>query len=93
MGRIYLPQQRDPAQWGTDVSITPLSQQMALLLLLKYSFVPHLAWAAHLAPQRLDFLAELTFKIPVYRLAYPSGLEHLPAVRDAILADLAQHSI
>ena len=41
-----------------------------------------------LQPQRLDFFAQMVQQVPMRRLAYPSGFEHLPRVRDAILQDL-----
>jgi hypothetical protein len=38
----------------------------------------------------LGFFAELVQRVPVHRLRYPSGFEHLPAVHEAILRDLSR---
>ena len=41
------------------------------------------------APERFHVFADLLRQAPLRRLRYPSGLEHLGTVRDAILTDLA----
>ena len=86
--RIYLPARRDPAIAKEEVLIVPLSHRQALLELLRCSFTPRLVEAAGLAPARLAFLTGLARQIPIRRLLYPAGFEHLPAVRQAILQDL-----
>ena len=86
--RIYLPIRRDPAIAQGAIVIEPLSRRQALLELLRCSFTPRLVEAAGLAPARLAFLTGLAGQIPVRRLLYPAGFEHLPAVRQAILQDL-----
>jgi hypothetical protein len=86
---LYIPEQRDPAAHGTSVAITAVPPAQAVIDLVRYSFAPRLVHAAGLQPQRLDFFAELVRQIPIRRLIYPTGYEHLPRVRDAILDDLA----
>jgi hypothetical protein len=86
---LYIPERRDPAAHGTAVTITAVPPAQAVIDLVRYSFAPRLVQAAGLQPQRLDFFAELVRQIPIRRLIYPTGYEHLPRVRDAILEDLA----
>ncbi|MBM4466884.1 MAG: hypothetical protein FJ014_15260 [Chloroflexi bacterium] len=85
---IYLPERRDPAQWGTEIEITPVSPRDAVIELVRHSFTPRVVEAIGLQPQRLDFFAQMVQQVPMRRLAYPSGFEHLPRVREAILEDL-----
>ena len=86
---IYLPERRDAKVWGTDIQITSVPSLEAVIELVRFSFVARLVQAAGLQPQRLDFFSKLVQQVPMRRLIYPSGFEHLPRVRDAILADLA----
>lgn len=86
---FYLPERRDPTEWGTDIEITPIPRTEALMTLVGQSFVPHTVEALGLQPQRLSFFASLVGQVPVRRLVYPEGYEHLPKVRRAILNDLA----
>jgi hypothetical protein len=57
--------------------------------LFAYTFNHRLVQAAGLQPQRLALFAALVQRVPRRRLVYPSGYEHLPRVREAILEDLA----
>jgi hypothetical protein len=85
---IYAPEQRDPRVCGTTIDIAPLAPQDAVMKLVQYSFVPRVVEAMGLQPQRLDLFARLIREVPMRSLSYPSGFEHLPRVRDAILEDL-----
>ena len=38
--------------------------------------------------RRLEFFARMVQQVPVRRLVYPTGFEHLPRVRETILEDL-----
>ena len=87
---LYLSQRRDPAEWGTRVEITPVSPRDAVIELVRHSFVPRVVEAIGLQPQRLEFFAQLALQVPMRRLVYPSGFQHLPRVRDAVLEDLAR---
>lgn len=84
---LYLPDRRDPAQWGERVEIAPVSQAQAVIELVRHSFVARLVHAAGLQPARLHLFAALVRQVPVRRLVYPSGFDHLPSVCDAILVD------
>jgi hypothetical protein len=86
---LYLPERRDPTEWGTEVEIIPIPHVEALMSLVGQSFVPHTVEALGLQPQRLDFLASLVTQVPMRRIFYPEGFHYLPLVRRAILDDLA----
>jgi hypothetical protein len=85
--RIYILERREVSALQDSLEIKSLTHRDALIELLRYSFVTHLAEAAGLAPNRFDFLAGLVRKVTVRRLIYPSGYEYLPQVRQAILTD------
>ena len=84
---LYVPERRDPAEWGETVRIEPLRPTAALMALVRYSFTPRLAEALGLQRDRIPLLAGLLQGVPVRRLIYPSGFERLPRVREAILED------
>jgi hypothetical protein len=84
---FYLPARR-PADEDTAVDFRPVAPRDAVIEFIRHSFVAPLIEAAGWHASRLDFLARLAAEVPVKHLIYPSGLEHLPRVRDAILADL-----
>ncbi len=83
LGCIYLTERR-----AGDPRIEPLAPGEALIELVGHSYVPNLVEGMGLARQRLDFFSRLLRRIPVRRLLYPEGFEHLSRVRDAVLADL-----
>jgi hypothetical protein len=85
---FYLPVRRPTGHDSKAVEFEALSRRDAVIEFVRHSFVAALAEAAGWQPQRLDFFARLAGEVPVKRLIYPSGLEHLPRVRDAILKDL-----
>lgn len=84
---IYLPERRAEAA-GAKIQIEPLSPAKALIEIIRYSFSPHLTHAAGLAAERLQFFTRLVEKVPVRKLFYPPGFDHLSAVREAILKEL-----
>jgi len=85
---LYLPERRDPREGGTEIEITPVSPRDAVIELVRHSFTPRVVEAIGLQPRRLDFFAQMVQQVPMRRLVYPSGFEHLPRVREAILEDL-----
>ena len=86
---IYLPEREEDFVKSGTIEMSPIPPAEALMTLIQHSFSAHLIEAAGLAPQRLERLAEIAGQIPLRRLAYPAGYVHLPAVCEAILADLA----
>lgn len=85
---FYLPERRDPAEWGAGIEIIPISPQKAIIELIRYSFLARFVEARGLQPVRLGFFAKLVQEVPVKRLIYPNGYTYLPAVREAILQDV-----
>lgn len=70
------------------IEIRDLSPRDALIELLRHSFTPLLVEAAGLQPARFDLLSRLVLQVPVKRLRYPSGFDHLPRVAEAVRRDL-----
>lgn len=85
---FYLPERRASDDPDTTVDIQPVSPLDAVKELVRHSFLPNLIAAAGLQPRRLEVLAQAARSVPLRRLSYPSGLEHLPRVREAILEDV-----
>lgn len=92
-GCIYLPDRggRSAEDPGADgIEITDISRRDAVLALLRHSFLPRLVAAMGWQERRLEQLARVATAVPVRRLTYPSGHEHLPAVAEAIVEDLRE---
>ena len=85
VGALYLPE-RDTSD-RVEIEYAPFAE--ALTQLVRHSFLAGVLDALGLAPKRFHVFADLLRQAPLRRLRYPSGLEHLGNVRDAILADLA----
>ena len=85
---LYLPVRRDAMEWGTEIEITPISPGDAVIELIRHSFSVPLVELLGMQPQRLDCFARMVQQVPMRRIVYPAGLEHLPDIREAILADL-----
>jgi len=85
LAALYLLQRSD----RLDVEITRLTPARALFALACQSFTAGYIKALANEGQRLRRLAQLVRSVPVFRLEYPSGLAHLPAVREAVTAQLA----
>ena len=84
LAALYLPE-RDASD-RVEIAHTPFGE--ALTELVRHSFLAGVLDALGLAPKRFHVFADLLRQAPLRRLRYPSGLEHLGAVRNAILADL-----
>ena len=87
---IYIPERRPPGEPDLRVRIEPVPLGEAVFLLLRYSFIPALAAALGLHADRLAFFSRVVQQVPVCRLSYPSGFQHLPRVREALLGDLGR---
>ena len=85
IGALYLPE-RDASD-RVEIVHEPFAE--ALTQLVRHSFLAGVLDALGSAPERFHVFADLLRQAPLRRLRYPSGLEHLGTVRDAILADLA----
>ena len=80
---LYLPRRWEAA----EISITDAAPQEALVELLRCSFLARMLEACGKRAYRLPLLASLIEAVPVRHLCYPHGVEHLPRVAEAILAD------
>ena len=80
---LYLPRRWEAA----EIAITDAAPQEALLELLRCSFLARMLEACGKRALRLPLLAALIEGVPVRHLCYPDGVEHLPRVAEAILAD------
>ena len=85
IGALYLPE-RDASD---RVEIVPAPFAEALTELVRHSFLAGVLDALGSGPERFHVFADVLRQAPLRRLRYPSGLEHLGLVREAILADVA----
>ncbi|MBI3454389.1 MAG: hypothetical protein HY002_01190 [Candidatus Rokubacteria bacterium] len=84
---IYVLRSPDPRRRVRRITIRPLAPRQACLALLRNTFNSIVLDPARLRRQ-LDLAARLTRTIPVRSLSFPRELAALPAVREAIEADL-----
>ena len=88
LGCLYIPIRRDPEVGGTEIEITPVSLRDATIELVRYSFLTRVLAALGLQPRRLNYLAQIAKQVPMRRIIYPSGLQHLPRVCEKLLEDV-----
>jgi hypothetical protein len=93
LGRLYLPERRDPDEHGLEVEFQSLNPAEAIFQLLGGSFLPRLTQASGLAPGRMQIFGALTRTVEVRRLNYPSGFENLQRVAERILEDLEEDAV
>jgi len=87
LSALYLLDRRSPAEYGTTIKIAAVSSAQALFTLVGHLFAARLINGVAHQRQRLVCLTSLVQHVPVHRLTYPSGYEHLSLVRQAVLAD------
>jgi len=97
LGRFCLEPQPRRASYFLDrepsggeaapITVTPLRGAQAVAELMRQAFEPEITEAMGFQPRRLQALAALCRTVPVRRLAFPSGFDRLPEVREAVLAD------
>jgi hypothetical protein len=83
---LYLLERRDSRE---EIEIAALPGSESLMQLVRNSFMVPLVDALGLRAERLNGLADVAGRVPVRRVAYPSGLPRLPDVCQAIEQDLA----
>ena len=83
---LYVPERL--AGPDGEIRIERIPPQEALIELVKESFLTAVLEKTGLHRERFGRLAALVGQVPISRLVYPSGLERLPDVRDAIFEDL-----
>lgn len=78
-----------PERGGSHLEFVRLPPREATIELVRHSFLGALGEAAIGVGPRFDRLVAVAERVPVFRLVYPNGLEHLPRVREAILKQLS----
>jgi len=86
LSRLYLPERVDDSQ--APIHVEPIPPQQALIELVRESFLSTVLEKAGLHRERFARLVSLVGHTPMARLVYPSGLDRLPEVRQAILVDM-----
>lgn len=81
---LYLPQR----VVGAPIEIAALSTATSLVTATEHSFAVGIVEGLGLEVERFGRLAHLIRHVPIRRLTYPDGVEHLPAVRSAVLEDV-----
>jgi hypothetical protein len=84
--RIYLPHRLSQAD--APVEIEPIRPGRAMTALLRHSFLPIETARFGMQAERFAFLAGVLWRVPVRRLGIPQGLDQLPRVVAAIVADV-----
>jgi hypothetical protein len=90
-GCFYILDRRDPSQGQNRLAIQDLDPKEAAFELMRCSYVPYILLSKIVdISQRLEKIIRLAGSAPVRRLVYPGDYAYLPAVTEALLADLAQ---
>lgn len=82
----YIPERYEPEN-SYSITIDPVSPIEAVLTLAGYSFLYWLVDAMGLQAKRLQTFTQIIQSVGISRLIYPSGVEHLPAVCQAVVAN------
>lgn len=85
---LYLPVREETNNVGTEIQIGKVSPRDAVIELIRYSFAAPFVQALGLQKKRMESFVQVAQQVHVRRLVFPSGLQSLPRVRDAILLDL-----
>jgi hypothetical protein len=80
LGVLYLPERRPEG----PIEIQDVAPRDAVIELIRHSFSPRLAEAAGLRASRFDLFSRLALRVPLRRLLYPEGFEHLADVAAAV---------
>jgi len=86
---IYLLERQISKAITPWVEIVPLPAKDVVIELLRFSYAPFLARRLKKERARLMVLSSMAREIPVRRLIYPSGFQHMPFVSQEILSDLS----
>jgi hypothetical protein len=81
---LYLLPEPGDRDTAGSIEIVPVSRAEMVRELVKNTFTIHLVDRERIARQ-FDAAAQLASSVDAYRLRYPSGLNHLPALRDRIV--------
>lgn len=81
LSHLFLPQRRTDVQ-GTYLKPVDVSQR--LIELVRHSFLPNTTHHLGLSPDRLSVLSTLAEETEMYHLVYPSGLNEISRVVEAV---------
>ncbi len=81
---------KNPPQGENNVDLHRLTRAEATMALVQHTVAARL-FDKELLARHLTFCAEAAARIKVRRLSYPRSFDMLPAVREAIMADLDDH--
>lgn len=81
---LYVPQRSADA---TQCFFEPIKPSEALIELVRHSFSPQFTEIVGLQPRRLQRLAKIVETVPIRRMVYPDGKEHLSTAWNAAVAD------
>ncbi|NDJ74627.1 MAG: hypothetical protein GYB65_00090, partial [Chloroflexi bacterium] len=88
---IYIPERYETTDEHPPITITVVSPAIAIMELLRHSFVARMVDALNMQQQRMQALSVLIRSVPVCTVRFPSGFDHLPRVQTAILEDYLKH--
>lgn len=86
---LYLPERQVS---GDDIVIKSVPQRIAFIRMIENSFSAPIVGALGLEGPRMHILASLVARVPLRRLIYPEGFDHLSRVAAAVLEDIASLS-
>ena len=81
---LYLPERSAVA---TQCFFEPIKPSQALIELVRHSFSPQFTEIVGLQPRRLQRLAKIVETVPIRRMVYPDGKEHLSTAWHAAVED------
>lgn len=84
LGAIYLPERQGDVGRPTFETLSP---GQAVIELVRHSFLARMVEALGWQPRRLELLARVAEAVPVRRLVYPDGWDHLDDTVQALLRD------
>jgi len=86
VGAVYLLERSDPAQAISIEAVEGIKKYEALL---HSSFIDF----DFMTRERFDFFSSMAREIPLYRVRYPDGREHLPALYQRLTGHFREHSV
>jgi hypothetical protein len=88
MRRLYVLDRRTSETGDGRIEIRPVHAREAVMELVRHSYLRRMIGALGLEGNHLEELAGIARIVPVRRLTYPSGMRELPAVVEAVAADV-----
>ena len=86
LGILYIPIRDEMA--NDEIQIEPVAPGEGVIELVRNSFSPFIVEALGLQKKRMELFRRLVLNVPIRKLHYPSGFDHLQGVRAAIIDDI-----